>query len=94
MNKGTILCSLAFGNVTAKGQNDSYSRNGGFVANNPGILTHCYRSELQVLTQYTTVGSAYCDSGTVETYLDMIAYAQSNWASSVWEYDLKYPSHK
>ena len=94
MNKGTIEGSLAFGNVTAKGQNESYSRNGGFAAKNDGTLTECYRSEVQVLTQYTTVGAAYCDSGTVNTYSKMISYAKSNWDSSIWEYDLKYPNHK
>jgi hypothetical protein len=93
-NKGSIEGSLAFGNVTAHGQSDSYSRNGGFAAKNDGTLTECYRSESQVLTQYTTVGSAYCDDGTSYSYSDMITYAKTNWASSVWEYDLKYPSHK
>lgn len=94
MNKGTIEGSLAFGNVKSYGQTDTYSRNGGFVAKNDGILTECYRSELQILTQYTTVGAAYCDDGTIETYSHMISYAQSNWNSEIWGYDLKYPSHK
>ena len=94
MNKGTIEGSLAFGNVTAHGQNDSYSRNGGFAAKNDGTLTECYRSETQTLVQYTTTGSAYCDDGTADSVTDMISYAQSNWSSSVWEYELKYPSHK
>jgi hypothetical protein len=93
-NKGTIDGCLAFGNVTAKGSNDTYSRNGGFVANNSGTLTECYRSETQKLVQYTTTGSAYCEDGTSDSYSNMIAYAQTNWASSVWEYDLKYPNHK
>jgi hypothetical protein len=94
MNKGTIEGSLAFGNVTAKGSDESHSRNGGFVANNRGTLTECYRSETQKLVQYTTTGSAYCEDGTSDSYSDMIAYAQTNWPSSVWEYDLKYPRHK
>ena len=94
MNKGTIENSLAFGNVTAKGQNDSYSRNGGFAAKNDGTLTECYRSESQILTKYTTAGDAYCDDGTVDSYSDMISYAQTNWDSSIWEYELKYPTHK
>ena len=94
MNKGTILCSLAFGDVTAIGQSESYSRNGGFVANNPGILTHCYRSDTQILTKKNTVGSAYCEDGTIDSIADMIAYAQTNWDSSLWEYELKYPTHK
>ncbi|MBR7112067.1 MAG: InlB B-repeat-containing protein [Clostridia bacterium] len=93
-NKGTIDGCLAFGNVSAQGSNETYSRNGGFVANNSGTLTECYRSETQALTKYTTAGSAYCDDGTVDSYSDMIAYAQTNWASTVWEYDLKYPNHK
>jgi hypothetical protein len=93
-NKGTIEGCLAFGNVTAQGSNETYSRNGGFAAKNDGTLTECYRSETQVLTKYTTAGSAYCEDGTVDSYANMIAYAQSNWAYSVWEYDLKYPNHK
>ena len=93
-NKGTIEASLAFGNVTAKGQNDTYSRNGGFVATNDGTLTDCYRCDTQVLTQNTTVGSAYCDEGVVDSYDNMILYAQNNWDSAIWEYELKYPSYK
>jgi hypothetical protein len=85
---------LAFGNVTATGSDDSHSRNGGFAANNNGTLTECYRSESQILIKYITTGSAYCDDGTVDSYSNMIAYAQTNWASTIWEYDLKYPSHK
>ena len=93
-NKGTIDGCLAFGNVTAQGSNDTYSRNGGFVANNSGTLTECYRSETQTLVQYTTTGSAYCDDGTADSVTDMISYAQSNWSSTVWKYDAKYPNHK
>ena len=93
-NKGTIEGCLAFGNVTAHGQNDSYSRNGGFVATNSGTLTECYRSESQILTKYTTVGNAHCNDGVVKSDADMISYAKTNWSSSIWEYELKYPSHK
>ena len=94
MNQGNIEGSLAFGNVTAHGQNNSYSRNGGFAAKNDGTLTECYRSDSQVLTRYTTEGSAYCNDGVVKSDADIIAYAKSNWNSSVWEYELEYPSHK
>ena len=93
-NKGAIEGCLAFGDVTAKGSNDTYSRNGGFAANNDGTLTECYRNESQILTKYTTAGDAYCDDGTVDSYSDMISYAQTNWSSLIWEYDLKYPNHK
>ena len=93
-NKGTIEGCLAFGNVTAKGSNETYSRNGGFVANNSGALTECYRSESQILTKYTTVGNAHCNDGVVKSDADMISYAKSNWNSSIWEYELKYPNHK
>ena len=93
-NKGTIDGCLAFGNVKAHGSNETYSRNGGFVANNSGTLTECYRSETQTLVQYTTTGSAYCDDGTADSVTDMISYAQSNWSSTVWKYDAKYPNHK
>ena len=93
-NKGTIDGCLAFGNVTAQGSNETYSRNGGFVATNSGTLTECYRNESQILTKYTTVDSAYCNDGVVKFDADMISYAKSNWNTSIWEYDLKYPSHK
>ena len=93
-NKGTVEGCLAFGNVTAHGQNDSYSRNGGFVATNSGTLTECYRSESQILTKYTTVGNAHCNDGVVSADADMISYAKTNWSSSIWEYELKYPNHK
>ena len=93
-NKGAIEGCLAFGDVTAKGSNETYSRNGGFVATNTGTITECYRSESQILTKYTTAGSAYCNDGIVDSYSNMISYAQSNWDSSVWEYDLKYPTIK
>ena len=94
-NEGKIEGCLAFGNVTAQGSNQTYSRNGGFVAyNNSGTLTECYRSETQVLTRYTTVGTAYNEDGTADSVADMISYAQTNWDSSVWEFGLKYPNHK
>ena len=94
MNQGNIEGSLAFGDVTAHGQNDGYSRNGGFAAKNDGTLTECYRSESQILTKYTTIGEAYCDDGMADSVTDMISYAQSNWSSTVWKYDAKYPNHK
>ena len=93
-NKGTVEGCLAFGNVTAHGQNDVYSRNGGFAATNSGTLTECYRSESQILTRYTTAGSAYCNDGVVKSDADIISYAKANWSSSIWMYELKYPSHK
>ena len=93
-NKSAIDGCLAFGNVTAQGSNETYSRNGGFVATNSGTLTECYRSESQILTKYTTVGNAHCNDGVVKSDADMISYAKSNWNSSIWEYELKYPSHK
>ncbi len=93
MNKGTIEGSLAFGNVTAKGSDESHSRNGGFVANNSGTLLECYRVETQTLTQNTTIGSAYNDEASVSTYEAMISYAQTNWDFSAWEFDLRYPRH-
>ena len=93
-NNGTIEGCLAFGDVKAQGSNETYSRNGGFVATNGGTLTECYRSETQELVQYTTTGAAYCNDGTASSVADMISYAQTNWSSSVWEYDIKYPNHK
>ena len=93
-NEGTIDGCMAFGNVTAYGSDQTHSRNGGFVASNSGTLTECYRSEAQVLTQYTTTGTAYNEEGTADSVADMISYAQTNWDSSVWEFGLKYPNHK
>lgn len=93
-NEGTVEGCLAFGNVTAQGSDQTHSRNGGFVASNSGTLTECYRSEAQVLTQYTTTGTAYNEEGTADSVADMISYAQTNWDSSVWEFGLKYPNHK
>ena len=90
----TIEGCLAFGNVTARGQNDNYSKNGGFAVTNSGTLTECYRSESQILTKYTTVGNAHSNDGVVKSDADMISYAKTNWSSSIWEYELKYPSHK
>lgn len=93
-NEGTIDGCMAFGNVTAHGSDQTHSRNGGFTATNSGTLTDCYRSETQVLTQYTTVGSAYNEEGTADSVADMISYAETNWDSSIWEFDLKYPNHQ
>ena len=64
-NNGSIKGAFASGNVTAKGSSESYSRNGGFVAENKGALEDCYRASEQVLTKYTTVGDAYNDLATV-----------------------------
>ena len=93
-NKGTIEGSLAFGNVTAKGYNDAQSRNGGLAGRNDGTITDCYRSEDQVLTKYNTTDKAYCTDGTEASYSDMMEYAEENWDSDVWSFDLKYPTHK
>ena len=93
-NKGMIENCLAFGNVTAKGQSDSYSRNGGFVATNSGMLTNCSRNNEQVLIKYTATGAAYCEDGILASVEEMIAYAQTNWDSTIWEYKLTYPSLK
>ena len=93
-NEGTIEGCLAFGNVNAQGSDLTHSRNGGFVATNSGTLTECYRSETQVLTQYTTTGTAYNEEGTADSVADMISYAETNWDSSIWEFDLKYPNHQ
>ena len=95
-NKGTITGSLAFGSVTANGYTDVQSRNGGLVGrNDDGTITDCYRSEDQVLTKYySTTGNAYCTDGTEASYSDMMEYAEENWDSDVWSFDLKYPTHK
>ena len=93
-NKGTIEGSLAFGNVTANGQSDAQSRNGGLAGRNDGTVTDCYRSEDQVLKKYNSTGNAYCDEGTEASYSDMIAYAAENWDSDVWSFTLKHPTHK
>ena len=94
-NKGTITGSLAFGNVTANGYKDAQSRNGGLVGrNDDGTITGCYRSEDQVLTKYHATDNAYCTDGTEASYSDMMEYAEENWDSDVWSFDLKYPTHK
>ena len=94
LNKGTIQNTLAFGNVTAKGSSSTSSRNGGFVASNDGTTTNCYRCETQVLTNYTTVGSASCVEGISNSFDELINYAKTNWDSDIWSFELRYPTHK
>jgi hypothetical protein len=95
VNRGIVEGSFACGNVTAKGTNEIYSHNGGFIALNAfAVLTDCYRSESQTLVKYTTSGSAYCEDGEIASIADIISYAKNNWDSTIWEYDLKYPTHK
>ncbi len=94
-NKGTITGSLAFGNVTAySSYGDKYCQNGGFTGANTGTLTNCYRSEDQVLTRNGYEDKSACEDGTEASYSDMIDYAEENWDSDVWSFDIKYPTHK
>jgi hypothetical protein len=85
-NKGKIEGSLAFGNVTAKGSNDTYSRNGGFVSTNTGTMTECYRNEAQTLVKYTTSGSAYCEDGVTVVPLPEDTIVSMN----LWGFGLEY----
>lgn len=50
---------------------ESYSRNGGFVAENKGTLEECYRAAEQVLTKYTTAGNFYNDLATILPLADI-----------------------
>ena len=92
-NKGKIIGCLAYGNVTAKGSSESYSRNGGLVCNNAGTITDCYRSESQVLTKYTSVGVAFNEDGTIATESEMIEYCRANWGNE-WDYASSRPELK
>lgn len=92
-NKGKIISCLAYGNVTAKGSSESYSRNGGLVGNNTGTITDCYRSKLQVLTKYTTVGVAFNEDGTIATEAEMLEYCKANWGNE-WDYASSRPELK
>lgn len=92
-NKGEIIGCLAYGNVTAKGNSESYSRNGGLVGNNTGTITDCYRSKLQVLTKYTTVGVAFNEDGTIATEAEMLEYCKANWGNE-WDYSSSRPELK
>ena len=62
----TIQDCYAAGNVTAKGSAFSYSKNGGFVGDDvdESLIVNCFRASEQVLTQYTTSGSAFNALGT------------------------------
>lgn len=62
----TIQDCYAAGNVTAKGSAFSYSKNGGFVGDDvdESLIVNCFRASEQVLTQYTTSGSAFNTLGT------------------------------
>ena len=94
LNKGTIENCLAFGDVTAQGKSETYSRNGGFVASNSGTLTNCLRSNEQELTQYVTVGVAYCNDGIESTVANMILFAKENWSNLIWIFGEQYPTYK
>ncbi len=86
-NNGTVKKCVAYGNVTAKGSAESYSRNGGLIAyvGESSVVENCYRSDAQVLTKYTTVGNSYCNEGTVATNEEILSFCQSNWDSSIWD---------
>lgn len=66
-NSGVLTGCFAYGNVTAKGSAEPYSRNGGLVGfvGESSTITDCYRYEGQVLTKHVTVGNSYCNEGTV-----------------------------
>ena len=90
---GTISGCFATGNVTAKGTTDAYSRNGGFAGfvADEATVNSCYRSNEQVLTQNTTVGSAYCEAGTSASLEAIKTYVSANWSSDIWSFNYTHP---
>ena len=93
-NKSLIHGVFACGNVTAKGASEAYSRNGGFIAVNGGTLEECYRDDGQVLTKYTTIGSAYCNEGIVASKADILAFCETSWDNAVWDFGGELPKLK
>lgn len=90
---GSITGSYATGNVKAQGTNSDYSRNGGLIGycNSSATVTNCYRSEIQELTRYTTVGTAYCEDGTSASLKAIKAYVSANWSSDIWSFNNSHP---
>ena len=90
---GAVSGSYATGNVQAKGTSSDYSRNGGLIGytNSSATVTNCYRSEIQELTRYTTVGSAYCEDGTAVSLEEIKAYVSANWSNVIWSFNNSHP---
>ena len=65
VNSGSISHCFASGNVTAKGANETYSRNGGFAGyrSSGATVENCFKSSSQVLTRYVSTESEYCTIG-------------------------------
>ena len=90
---GTISGSYAAGDVKAQGTSSDYSRNGGLVGflNSDATVANCYRSELQLLTRYTTAGASYCEEGTSASIETIKAYVSANWSSVIWSFNNTHP---
>jgi hypothetical protein len=90
---GSVSESYATGNVKAQGANSDYSRNGGLIGyrNSSANVTNCYRSEIQKLTRYTTVGSAYCEDGTSASLEAIKTYVSANWSNDIWSFNNSHP---
>ena len=95
MTSGIEGC-FASGNVLAKGATEAYSRNGGFVGliSDESLLVQCYRASEQILTKYTSIGSAYSNEGIVVSKADILAFCKTSWDDAVWDFGSELPKLK
>ena len=85
--EGKIEGCFAFGDVVSKGMSEIFSLVGGFVADNAGAITNCYRCNKQVITKYATVGLSTCSEGIVASVNEMLSFATINWDSEIWNFN-------
>ena len=89
-NSESGVCEDCFasGNVTSKGASEIFSFVGGFVSENEGTITNCYRFNEQVLIAFSTGNiNNHCEEGSEASLSDIITYCQNNWSNEIWNFD-------
>ena len=93
MQSGQFLSLFVVGNVSAAGNTDNFSRNGGIVgdAADNSLVSDCYRTDTQILTKYGTVSKSYNNLGTILQYNTAYSLIKTIWETSIWCLSYNYP---
>ena len=96
LNGGSVSNSFAYGNVTANGATEVYSRNGGLLGENiDGTVTNCYRSSKQTLTRYGASSASYNADGesiNFSTLTKAQIIEQLTWSDEIWSFVKEWPT--
>jgi hypothetical protein len=66
---------------------------GGFVAENEGTFTNCYRYANQTVKHFGKDGATN-EEATAATLAELSTYYASNWSATAWNFATIYPKFK